>query len=166
MRSEGFDLREFFLEACELWRPEVAFDWRDLGSASIVYFARPGSQDAEGIEVVFGEDECQLSIGRYLSLDLGVQDSQGLGLAKSLVLSAIAGGTTIWRCSRSKAIAFGYSSTADAKKVLGCGDPPVRDVDWPPWLSDELASGTWSRFPDLDRTAWFRAPLWHRVYPK
>lgn len=166
MRSEEFNMRDFFVEVCELWRPEVASDWRDLKSASIVYLSRPGSEDTDGIEVVFGRDELQLSMGRHLSLDLSIQEVQGLALAKTLVLSAVADGATTWKCSRRNAFAFGHSSTEDAWKVLGCEDAPIPDVHWESWLSDGLASETWRRFDSLERTAWFRAPLWQRVYPK
>lgn len=165
MRNDELNLRDFFIEVCELWRPEVESDWQDLASASIVYLSKPGSLGADGIEVVFGNNECQLSIGRHLSLDLSLQGTQSLAIVKVLVVTAVADGITIWKCSRSKAFAFGHSSTADAMKVMRCEAAPFRDVHWKSWLSDELASETWRRFNNLERTAWFRAPLWQRVHP-
>jgi hypothetical protein len=163
MRTEGADMKEFMLEVCERWRSEVSYDWRELRYSSIVYLARPGSHDSDGIEIVIGSEECQLSVGRHLSLDLAVRDAREATIAKSLVLSSVADGVSIWRCSRKKAFAFGISSAAEAQAVLGCREVPVREVHWESWLSPELASATWSRFSGLERTAWFRSPLWSRV---
>lgn len=154
MSDAQLALRDFLAELRELASSEVTTEWRRLAHSEIVCFEPLNTNADRSIEVVFGAEECHLSIGNLASREISLRQASEVARVTRIVAGVIINGVTVWKSRLQRFIAVGSADERAAHDHAASRTAPTLLTQWEPWVSMDLQLVLVSQFGDDETIEW------------
>jgi hypothetical protein len=147
-------LREFLERLRDLVSTDVTSEWRALEHSELVYFEAPSDSGDRGIELAFGADECQLSIGTLIDLEFVLSRSSDVERVQRIVVGVVSNGLSVWKSRWRTSVCVGTPDDKAAQAHMRSRSTPLVVTRWEPWVGPAIRSTLAAQFGDNQAVEW------------